>query len=271
MRSAEMHDGVFVVESIAVDYPVDGHAVLGFEGGTGYWFDHRARAVVDVLTEATDARTIWDVGAGTGAMSLRLARAGYEVVAVEPLLAGATAIAKRQIGPVFCGSLEALHLPDACLPIVGLFDVVEHLGDPSLLLGEVRRVLQPDGVVVVTVPALQALWSSSDESAGHHRRFTRSSLDTLMQANGFEPSTSGYIFASLVLPAFLLRALPYRLGRRRTPEQQQRVTSKQLAANRNVDFAIAGVLRAEASFARHVRLPAGLSIVGLYRGHALGV
>lgn len=83
-------DGVlFVGESIDVDYPEAGLDALGLEGGTGYWFDHRAQAVAAALAQTTSSRSIWDIGAGTGSMAGRLARAGYEVVAVEPLAHGA--------------------------------------------------------------------------------------------------------------------------------------------------------------------------------------
>jgi SAM-dependent methyltransferase len=263
--------GVHVVDqNSAVDYPTAGLTALGLDGGSGYWFDHRAAAVVEALTTATDARAIWDVGAGTGAMSLRLASSGFEVVSVEPLIEGATAI--KQLGgeAVFCGSLDALRLPNDCLRLVGLFDVIEHLGEPSDLLNEVHRVLEPGGMVVVTVPALQALWSTEDEVAGHHRRYTRKSLDTSMESCGFRTLRSEYLFASLVFPALALRAIPYRLGRRRAAETVHRATAKQLAPSARVDTAARRILRVEGAMSRRVRLPAGLSVVGLYEAREGG-
>jgi SAM-dependent methyltransferase len=249
----------------SVDYPTEGFAALGLDGGKGYWFEHRAAIVVDALRAATGARAIWDVGAGTGAMASRLASAGYEVVAVEPLDVGAEAVARRGDTLVFCGSLEDLELPDTCLPVVGLFDVIEHLSEPAKLLREVRRVLEPGGCAAVTVPAFRALWSSEDEVAGHHRRYTRRDLDTLMRSSGFDVVSSQYMFATLLVPALFLRALPYRVGMRRSPERVHANTAKQLRPDERIDAVMRRMLSWERTLSRHVRLPAGLSVLGVYR------
>ncbi len=262
-------DGVRVAgETTAVNYPEGGLKSLGLDGGAGYWFDHRANEVIDSLTAATDDRSIWDIGAGTGAMSVRFARAGFEVVAVEPLSDGAVAIAAQGSGPVFCGSLESLQLPTQSIPIIGLFDVIEHLDDPHALLSEVRRVLQHSGVVVITVPAFQSLWSSTDDAAGHQRRYTTKTLDRFMGASGYSCVTSRYIFASLLLPAALLRALPYRLGRRPPAEQVIAAASRELEPSPMIDRALRSVLRAEHAVSKRARLPAGLSVLGIYRVEA---
>ena len=262
-RTAE---GVYAVDdAVAVNYPEGGLAALGLDGGRGYWFDHRAREVVDALAAATDARSIWDIGAGGGSMSLRLSRAGFDVVSVEPLMEGAAAIAELRCSDVFCGSLAELRLPTHSIRIVGLFDVIEHLDDPEALMDEACRVLEPGGVVVVTVPAFQSLWSNSDEVAGHQRRYTRKDLDAFMQSRGLRRVTSRYLFASLLPPAVALRTIPYRLGRRRSTEQVLAANAKRLAPNPRVDAAAGRLLRAESALARRVPLPAGLSVLGVYK------
>ena len=250
---------------VDVDYPEGGLETLGLDGGSGYWFDHRANEVVDALRAASNTSSIWDVGAGTGSMVKRLTDAGYAVVAVEPLPDGARAIAQMGCDAVFCGSLEQLRLPDDCLAAVGLFDVIEHIGDPVPLIEEVGRVLEPRGVVAVTVPALRSLWSDEDEVAGHHRRYRRKDLDAFMVEHGFSRVSSQYIFACLVVPAAVLRAVPYRLGRRRSADQVMATEAGQLAPSASVDRVMRGVLELERSTAKHVRLPVGLSVMGIYR------
>jgi len=259
-------DGVHVVgEQVAVNYPEGGLAALGLDGGSGYWFDHRARAVVDVLRASTPARSIWDVGAGAGSMSLRFAKAGYDVTSVEPLPEGAAAIAEKQCSTVFCGSLEGLELPSHSIQIIGLFDVIEHLDDPRAMMEEVRRVLEPSGVVVLTVPAFTALWSNTDDVAGHQRRYTKKTLDAFMASSGLEHVSSQYLFASLVPAAVMFRTIPYRLGRRRTREEVLAATSRRLAPNSAIDAIAGTILRAERAVAKVVPLPFGLSVLGAYR------
>ncbi len=259
-------DGVRYVDSdAAVHYPEGGLAVLGLDGGQGYWFDHRAREVLAALGEANVVGPIWDIGAGSGSMARRLAHAGFEVVAVEPLPEGAAAIAALDCGDVYCGTLDALALPDHSVPAVGFFDVLEHLDDPTPILEEARRVLAPDGVVVATVPAFRWLWSNADENAGHRVRYTRRQLDELMTSCGFRPLSTRYIFASLLPLAFALRTVPYRLGRRLTREEALAHSAKRLAPQPGVDRVARAVLNAEHHVARHVRLPFGLSVLGAYR------
>jgi SAM-dependent methyltransferase len=259
-------DGVrFVDAGAAVHYPEGGLAALGLDGGQSYWFDHRAREVIDALGAATDARTLWDVGAGSGSMSTRLARAGFDVVSVEPLPEGAAAIAGLGCGDVFCGTLESLELPDRSVRAVGFFDVLEHLDDPRPVLSETRRVLAPGGVVVATVPAFRWLWSNADDNAGHRVRYTRKGLDRLMRSCGMQPVRTRYIFASLLPLAFALRTVPYRLGRRLTREEALARTAQRLAPSPAVDKVARAVLSAEHHLARRVPLPFGLSVLGVYR------
>ena len=259
-------DGVrFVGDSVDVNYPVAGLAALGFEGGTGYWFDHRAQAVIHALMSTNDTLSIWDIGAGTGSMSCRFARAAYEVVAVEPLADGARAIARLGVGTVFCGSLKSLNLPSNCLRVVGLFDVIEHIEDPAELVAEVHRVLEPGGVVVLTVPALPLLWSDEDEVAGHSRRYRRKDLDNLMSPLGFNRVASQYLFASLVVPALLVRVVPYKLGRRRSDEAILASMAVQLSPSRRINQVMRRILDVEQSASKRVRLPFGTSVMGVYR------
>ena len=68
----------------------------------------------------------------------------------------------------------------------------------------------------MTVPAYHFLWSVEDVEAGHYRRYTKQSLSALLSINGFEVEYIGYLFSFIVLPIFLLRSLPSRIGLRRS-------------------------------------------------------
>lgn len=177
----------------------------------------------------------------------------------------ARAIKRQAVGTVICSSLGQLELPDASVPVLGLFDVVEHIEEPRDLLAEVHRVLEPGGIVVLTVPAFPALWSDEDDVAGHWRRYRRSELDGFMTSIGFIQAQTHYLFATLVVPVALLRALPYRLGRRLTPEAALATASDQLTPGPIVDRSIRRLLHLESTIAARTRLPLGTTILGLYR------
>lgn len=246
-----------------VSYPDGGLEVLGLDGGHGFWFDHRFEAVLDLLKQRA-VTSLWDIGAGTGSMAVRLNQAGIDVVAVEPLKAGAEASARNGITS-FCGTLEDIGLPDDCLPAIGLFDVLEHLERPEELLKEAHRVLQPNGILVVTVPALQWLWGDEDDVAGHYRRYRRPSLDETICAAAFHPLASHYLFASLVPVAALLRALPYSLGRRKSEADVLAKIRRQLNTPAPVNRGMRGLLRAERALSKTIPLPVGLTIAAVFR------
>lgn len=50
------------------------------------------------------------------------------------------------------GELDRLALPAASFDRVVCTEVLEHTKDPAAILAEIRRVLRPDGVAVITVP-----------------------------------------------------------------------------------------------------------------------
>jgi len=246
-----------------ISYPEGGLDVLGLDGGQGFWFDHRFEAVLELLRER-GVSSLWDIGAGTGSMAVRLAQAGLDVVAVEPLKGGAEASARQGLTS-FCGTLQDLQLPDGALPAIGMFDVLEHLEHPGELLKEAHRVLQPDGILVITVPALQWLWGDEDDVAGHYRRYRRPGLNGAASAADFLPLTSHYLFASLVPVAALTRALPYSLGRRKSEAEVLGKMKRQLNTPASVDRALRWVVRTERAVSRKLPLPAGLSIAATFR------
>lgn len=230
-------------------------------GGSGFWLDARGHVVGDICRDS-EVAVLWDVGAGSGAMSSRLAEYGVEVVSVEPLPEGALEIAAMG-GDVFCASLDELQLPSGSVDAVGLFDVIEHIESPGALLAEVNRILSSGGQVIATVPAFQWLWSREDEVLGHFRRYSKKSLNLEFRNAGFEVVSCEYMFASLVPLAALLRTLPYRLGRKHRQADTEVLTrtAARLKPSSLTDRIALRILRLESSIFRLVSLPFGLSIV----------
>ena len=115
----------------AISYPEDGFDVLGLEGGSGFWFEHRA-AAVGRHVNGLGISSMWEVGAGTGAMASRLRSQLTEVITVEPLVAGAQTCAALGLTSLR-STLQDLGLPDQSLESVGIFDVLEHLKHPVVI------------------------------------------------------------------------------------------------------------------------------------------
>lgn len=253
-------------QSARISYPRDVLDKLAADGGEGFWLDARGNAVGALLKDA-GVSTLWDVGAGTGVMTGRLSAYGVEVISIEPLPEGARAIAAMG-AETFCGTLQDLELPDGSLPAVGLFDVVEHLENPSELLAEVARVLQPGGILVMTVPAYQWLWSAEDIELGHFRRYTTSTASEELKGTGMSVVAATYLFATLVPAAALLRTLPYRLGRRKDSAAALERNAERLQPSSRVNNWANKIFSAEARVARKMPLPFGLSVLAVARTEA---
>jgi SAM-dependent methyltransferase len=187
----------------------------------GIWAQTRAKKILKVCSE-NEIDVIWEVGAGNGNVAIPLKMWGKGVLGVEPLRTGAEALAFNGIVS-FHGTLQDLAFPDSSICAIGLFDVLEHLESPEVMLNEIKRVLKPGGLLITTVPANQFLFSDFDLSIGHFRRYSRKSLQKVLKGSGFCESKINYFFFVLVFPAFLLRTIPYKLGRKR--EYRQTIAS----------------------------------------------
>lgn len=100
---------------------------------------------------------------------------------------------------------------------VGLFDVIEHIEDDRQVLEAAHRVLRPGGILLVTVPANQSLWSYFDVLACHKRRYGKEQLRELLVRSGFEIQFLSYYMA-VTYPILLLWR---RLGRNLVSDPDQ--------------------------------------------------
>ncbi|WP_110181128.1 class I SAM-dependent methyltransferase [Nocardioides solisilvae] len=173
-----------------------------------WWYRARAdllRTVFDrYLPEGSDA-TVLDIGSADGPSAYWTGRPGH-VVPVDPDIRGLGA------GSV-CAALPDLPFPDGTFDVVSAFDVVEHCADEAAALREVRRVLRPGGVFLMSVPAYTWAWSDFDVHNGHHRRYTRRRAVAAVEGAGLQVLRATHAFAG-VFPAFAAQRLSARVAER---------------------------------------------------------
>jgi SAM-dependent methyltransferase len=146
-----------------------------------------------------------DCGAGTG----RFAAAASQycsAMAVDDH-EESLAIARRHLSPEFVkrGSCTDLPFPDKIADGVTALDVIEHIQDDCRALREMARVLKPGGLIVVTVPAFQALWSDWDVALHHVRRYRRPQLVQRLREAGFEVLHCSYVNVLIFPAVYVLR------------------------------------------------------------------
>ena len=133
-----------------------------------------------------------DVGCHVGTFISLAEEAGYDVEGVEPSRWAARRAAERVRGTVRLGVVEDAPLPEGAYDVVTMWDVIEHLPDPSSTLRAVHSALRPGGVFAVTTMDVEALFP---RVAGrrwpwymqmHLVYFSRRTLGELLRRCGFE-------------------------------------------------------------------------------------
>jgi dolichyl-phosphate beta-glucosyltransferase len=224
---------------------------------THWWFRSKGSFVAGALRKATIDRDgfLVDVGAGAGGVTTFLGWRPDRLVTLdgaEPLVRIGQ---QRHAHLGLVGLGEHLPLRDRSAAVVTLLDVIEHLDDPVTTLREAARVLTDDGVLVVTVPAHESLWSGADELLGHVRRYNRQLLQEHLSAGGFAVERSTHLFSWLVLPVWLQRRLV-------TDRERQLGLDQRSPLIDAVALVLSG---AERAITNTISLPVGTSILCVAR------
>ena len=225
-----------------------------------WWFVGRRDILRTVLARHLPpraSRRILDVGCGTGGMLPMLAEFGT----VEGLEGEPTAVEHCQSAyPSFSvrlGDVPADVPTDGTVDVATAFDVIEHLEDDVGALSAMRSAVRRGGTVVVTVPALQWLWSDHDRANGHWRRYSRSDLETAIRSAELELVHLSY-FNTLLLPIVAASRLIERLrGAQAAPESDFSMP------RRSVNRALTRTFRLERSVAARAGWPIGVSLVAV--------
>lgn len=168
-----------------------------FELETTYWWFVGRRIILAETIQrhiASPVEQTLDIGCGTGGNLPVLSRFSKVVMGLDTspqALAYCRSRGWNTVGLIQKDGI--LHFADATADLVTLFDILEHTADERPLLGEIRRVLRPDGLLIVTVPAFQFLWSEHDVALHHYRRYTRQNLIRLLTDEGLRVVSASYV------------------------------------------------------------------------------
>jgi 2-polyprenyl-3-methyl-5-hydroxy-6-metoxy-1,4-benzoquinol methylase len=109
-------------------------------------------ARLDRLERRVSRGRLLDVGCAEGTFLELAKRRGWEVSGTE-LSAYAAAEASRRLGAeIFCGELSEARYPDCSFDVVTLWHVLEHVRNPGDCLREIRRIIRPQGFLLIAVP-----------------------------------------------------------------------------------------------------------------------
>ncbi|MCA1557144.1 MAG: class I SAM-dependent methyltransferase [Acidobacteria bacterium] len=164
---------------------------------------------------------------------------------------------ERGLDNVRHGAAEDLPYEDETFDLVTALDVVEHLDDDLAGLKEFRRVLRPDGRILLFVPAFMFLWGVQDDVSHHRRRYTLPGLLKVVREAGFEIERSTYANISFFLPILMVRKFMRATGIRTETENSIGISA--------LNGVLGKVFGAESSVLRRMNLPFGVSALCVAR------
>lgn len=159
-----------------VSFPVpDVDAALPFTGERfttvmtgGIEQEHRHRYLFAL--PYCEGKTVLDIASGEGYGSSMLAERAAQVTGVDisvEAIAHATKSYARENLQFIQGSATAIPLPEASIDVIVSFETIEHFAEHDAFVQEIRRVLRPDGLLIISSPNAE-IYSETD---GNHNEF----------------------------------------------------------------------------------------------------
>ena len=146
-----------------------------------HWWYHGRREIIKEqisLLCLPENASILEIGCGTGG-NLKMLSTYGQVSAIEINdLARKVAIKNnKNIADIQPGSApNNIPFKNVKFDLICILDVLEHIEDELSTLNALKKILAPNGKIILTVPAYQWLWSTHDEYHHHYRRYSKKNI-----------------------------------------------------------------------------------------------
>jgi 2-polyprenyl-3-methyl-5-hydroxy-6-metoxy-1,4-benzoquinol methylase len=178
-----------------------------------------AKSQLGLIKKHEKGAMLLDIGCGEGFFLFNAAEHGYTAKGIE-ISQDAAEYAEREFGlDVEAKPFEELQLPDNHFDVITLWQVLEHVPYPLIVLKEVHRILKPEGLLVTSTPDIESILARIFRRKWwnlrrlHINQFTSKTLSDMLKRAGFSNVLSAkyleYISVSMMVIPLLKRLKVY--------------------------------------------------------------
>ena len=221
-----------------------------------WWYKVRRKIVLNLIKQyrlnfGKDIK-ILDAGCGTGLLLKELET--LEICyGIDISQKAVDFCRKRGINNVQVADIANIPYPDNTFDAVIALDVIEHIKDDEKAIREIYRVLKPQGVAIITVPAFMFLWGVTDAISHHYRRYFLSDLQSKIESSHFSIIRSSY-FNTFLFPFIALVRLAVRWLR--IPMKSENSEGKGI-----INSVLFLIFYVESVLFRYINFPFGVSAI----------
>jgi len=172
-----------------------------------------AKSQVRLIQKYVSGTSLLDIGCAQGFFLFSASEAGYTTKGIE-ISQDAAEYAIREFGlDVEAKPFEGLRFSENSFDVVTLWQVLEHVPFPLMVLKEVHRILKPGGLVIASTPNIEGIPAKIlrkkwwDIKRLHINQFTTKTLADILQNAGFKKMSSvsyrGFVSLSILLTMML--------------------------------------------------------------------
>lgn len=230
-----------------------------------WWWVGRKKIILNLLKKYIKSKKniILDAGCGTGAEINYLKKFGT----VYGLDLSSTAVQfckKRGIKNIKTGDISNMPYKENYFDLVFLMDVLEHTSNNLAVLKEIHRVLKPDGILVMTIPALPFIYSKHDRAQGHFKRYSKGDVQNITKKAHFKELKVSYFNLFLSPPIILIRLISKIggiFGRLADFDSQ---LNYDILYKKKINMILGEVFAFEGNILQYVDLPFGISLITIH-------
>ena len=150
------------------------------------WF--RNGMIIKEVKNLKSRGAVLDFGCGSGNLLIRLGNLGFSCLGIDASSLCVNYIRNKikntQLDDRIIakkGDVNTLQKLEEKYDIIICGETLEHIRNDKKVIEELGKVLNKDGICIITVPAHQKYWDITDEIAGHYRRYSKEKIIDLFE------------------------------------------------------------------------------------------